>query len=259
MKFTTIKMAKEARGEDAMKTNLMFVMMSVFTVSACIENGPPPEEISDAVLPMSDAAVPSVDASTSPDAYEPPPVDAAIPDDSMPDAVAPPPVDAATPIPDATVPPPADAYEPPPVDAAPVVPDTALPPPTDASAPDACWDSGLDTAPIAPVSCHGLIVHFWTADVSAMHHCTGWSADGSAALIPPATEIVGADGVCAITCNNGESGNTVVPSQCSGVWLAGATADVPRWTTAGCKRLPDHPAEEADQAGCTWDQRCDLY
>lgn len=238
--------------------NFMFVMMMLaFSSIACIEDGSlPPEETQDAVPtsevdatvvfmpdahihpPMEDAALPAVDAveTSEPDAYEPPPpVDAAI---IISDAATMPPDAALIPV-DASVPMP-DAYEPPsPVDAAVLVPDALVLP--------------------ASVMCHGLVVSFSTADVAGMHHCTGWSASGSAAFIPPQTEIIAADGICAVTCNRGESGDTVVPNQCSGIWLPGCTAEVPRWYTAGCRRLPDHPPAEPDQAGCTWDGRCDLF
>ena len=221
----------------------------------CIEDGPLPslDEILDAANIVPPDVVPPMVA----DAAEP---DVTLPADAMapePDATVPVTPDATPETPDASEP---DAAPAPPPDAAPATPDAARPP-VDASAPasDAACEPSLVDATPTPIVCHGLRVRFSAEDVSRMHHCTGWMADGSAVLIPPATGIYGADGVCAITCNKGESGETVLPSQCSGVWLPGATADAPRWYTSGCRRLPDHPPTEPDQAGCTWDSRCDLY
>lgn len=116
--------------------------------------------------------------------------------------------------------------------------------------------------PAPALVCHGLYVTFTAAAKDDIDHCTGWSATGTGTSLPVALQVGGAngvDGVCAITCNRKVTGETMLPEHVSGVWLSGGTADVPRWTTAGCKRLPDHPASEPNQAGGTWDKRCDLY
>jgi hypothetical protein len=230
-----------------------FLLLPMF-FGGCIEDGPLPglDEIRDAdPVPPPDVVVLPSDAMV-PDAPQAPEYDAAVPA-----------VDASMQMPDAEVPDTGmpDAAPAPPSDAAPVTPDAARLP-VDAyvlNSDASCEPPTVDAAIPAPIVCHGLRVRFSSEDVARMHHCTGWMGDGSAVLIPPATGIYGADGVCAITCNNGESGETALPSQCSGVWLPGATADVPRWYTPGCRRLPDHPPAEPDQAGCTWDRRCDLY
>lgn len=227
------------------------ILVAPIFFGACIEDGPLPlpDIVPDATVPT------SVDASepVAPDAREHP-ADAA---DVVPDAAVPVAPDAVE-APDASAP----EYDAPPAtpDAAPEVPDAA-PTAPDAStpAPDAYCVPPADAAPAASVVCHGLRVRFYADDVASMHHCTGWEADGSAVLLPPQTGISAGDGVCAVTCYRGESGETVVPAQCSGVWLPGAATDVPRWYTPGCRRLPDHPPGEPDQAGCTWDRRCDLY
>ena len=114
-------------------------------------------------------------------------------------------------------------------------------------------------SPILPEKCHGLFASFSLADVISMDYCTGWTSTGLAMSLTPAMEVEGGKWVCAITCNKKVTGETIVPNSCSGVWLSDATDDVPRWITPGCKRLPDHPAAEPNQAGCTWDKRCDLY
>lgn len=233
-----------------MKKILLAIVFTLapFFFGACIEDGPPVglDKGPDAAVPTSaDASAPM-----APDAHEHP-ADAA---DVASDAAVPVTPDAEEEEPDAP------EYDATPAipDAAPEVPDAA-PVRPDAQTPDAYCVQPADAAPAVPVECHGLSVRFYTDDVASMHHCVGWRGDGSAVLLPPQTGIWAGNGVCAITCYHGESGETVVPAQCSGVWLPGATADVPRWYTPGCRRLPDHPPSEPDQAGCTWDQRCDLY
>ncbi len=110
-----------------------------------------------------------------------------------------------------------------------------------------------------PTVCHGLYVTFTSAAKENIHHCSGWSATGTESSLSVSLQVNGGEGVCAITCPKKVGEGNVLPSTVSGIWLPGATADVPRWYTYGCKRLPDHPASEPDQAGGTWDQRCDLY
>jgi len=110
--------------------------------------------------------------------------------------------------------------------------------------------------------CHGMYVTFTSTDLANINNCTGWSATGQGTSLPVALQVGGpngVDGVCAITCNRKVTGETMVPSSVSGIWLSGGSGDVTRWTTAGCRRLPDHPATEPNQAGGTWDKRCDLY
>ncbi len=135
------------------------------------------------------------------------------------------------------------------------VPDAKIYP--DASPPDATPPSD---ATVTPIVCHGLILNFSTTDVGNMDHCTGWTATGSPVALTMATQVVGGAGVCAITCTRkGGAWDTMLPSSVSGVWRAGVTSDVSRWTDPGCRRLPDHPASEPDQAGGTWDGRCEKY
>lgn len=110
----------------------------------------------------------------------------------------------------------------------------------------------------API-CHGLYVTFTESARADIDHCSGWTATGGEVSLSVGLQVNGGDGVCAITCPSKSHNGNVLPSAVSGVWLQGATADVQRWTTTGCKRLPDHPATEADQAGGAWDKRCDLY
>lgn len=112
---------------------------------------------------------------------------------------------------------------------------------------------------VDPIPCHGLLVGFTPADVANIQSCTGWTSTGAAIALTPSSEVVGGNLVCAITCNKKVGEGNVVPSAVSGIWLPGATSDVLRWTKGGCKRLPDHPAAEADQAGGAWDGRCDKY
>lgn len=215
-----------------MRNSLFVIAMTLmFSNVACIKDGALPPEVPDAAVPL-----------TQPDACPTPVVDATV--TPTVDAMVPV-VDASAPMPDATVPVP-DATPPAP-DAAPVSPDASVP---DAACPP--------PPPPAPV-CHGLFVDFTAADLATLDHCVGWPASGSGVTLTPALEVVGGDGVCSITCNKLVTGETVVPNQVSGIWLPGATADVPRWYQHGCRRLPDHPVGEADQAGGAWDGRCDLY
>lgn len=123
--------------------------------------------------------------------------------------------------------------------------------------PDATVPASPDGKIFEPNVCHGLIGRFTPAQVATLDHCLGWSVKGASKSLAVGVEVVGGDSVCAITCYTKEPGQTVVPNECSGTWLPGGTSDVPRWNKPGCKRLPDHNANEADQAGCTWDGRCD--
>ena len=109
----------------------------------------------------------------------------------------------------------------------------------------------------APVVCHGEYNYYSAEQLAVMDHCTGWTVTGTGVSLPMALQVVGVDGVCAITCTRIGTGETMLPIAVSGVWQPGATADVTRWYTTGCTRLPDHPAAEPDQAGGTWDGRCD--
>lgn len=124
----------------------------------------------------------------------------------------------------------------------------------DAGMPDAC-----PVPPDAPpIVCHGLYVTFTEQAKSTIDYCTGWPASGSGVSLPVGLQVNGGNGVCAITCHCYD-GTTILPDKVSGVWLPNGTADVPRWWKPGCKRLPDHPASQPDQAGGTWDGRCDKY
>lgn len=106
------------------------------------------------------------------------------------------------------------------------------------------------------VPCHGLRLYFTSAQVNDITSCSKWSKTGQGSSINKSTLIEGGDGACAITCYS-SSGQTVLPSAVSGVWLQNGSSEVDRWYTSGCARLPDHPANEPDQAGGTWDRRCD--
>lgn len=113
--------------------------------------------------------------------------------------------------------------------------------------------------PASAPTCHGLYVTFSVESKLDIDHCSGWTSTGGEVSLTIGLQVNGGDGICAITCPSKTHNGNVLPSTVSGVWLPGATADVQRWTTAGCRRLPDHPATEANQAGGTWDGRCDLY
>ena len=111
---------------------------------------------------------------------------------------------------------------------------------------------------LLPTVCHGEYVTWTPTDVSNMDYCTGFGPEYGEAGTPltPALKVDGGNGVCSISCYRKVTGETMTPVSVSGIWLPGATADVPRWCTTGCTRLPDHPANEADQAGGAWDGRC---
>ncbi|TSC84894.1 MAG: hypothetical protein G01um101413_278 [Parcubacteria group bacterium Gr01-1014_13] len=148
---------------------------------------------------------------------------------------------------------------------------TVNPAPTGCTCDDDCNDGNAWTNDVCNTStgtcsytttvCHGLYLTFTAAAVNDIDHCEGWNEQGTLNHnITVGTTVTGGDHDCAITCpSKSMAGLNVVPASVSGVWLPGATADVPRWTTPGCKRLPDHPATEPNQAGGTWDKRCDLY
>ena len=115
------------------------------------------------------------------------------------------------------------------------------------------------------VTCHGAIgTYTVTSLVGAT--CHGWQkktvingqvVTPNVVLTPSNGVVTGGDGVCAITCEI--AGATIEPIACSYVWVSGGATDVARYTSAGCCRMPDHPASEASQNGCTYDGRCDDF
>ena len=278
-----------------MKKNLLVVMMLVFTNTACINDGALPlEDTPDAAVPPTEPDACPTPAEE--DANVTPTTDATVvnPADAAPvpavDASMPAPTPDATVVPDACPPPPAPTLV---FTATPTTitvggsselswsttnatscalgggspnGSVVVTPIITTTFSTSCFGPGGSvsawiTVTVNPTPvCHGLYVTFTATDVTNMDHCTGWTATGTGMSLPMALQVGGAsgvDGVCAITCNRVGTGETMLPTSVSGVWEPGASADVTRWYTTGCTRLPDHPAAEPNQAGGTWDGRCD--
>lgn len=115
-----------------------------------------------------------------------------------------------------------------------------------------------DCGECAQTGCHGLWIRF--QDWSAVESCKSWNANGTqkdyvgSADLPATGWLHTKSGACSVTCYDGDG--TVVPTEVSGVSRPGQS-DVERWYQVGCSRLPDHPADEEDQAGGAHDGRCE--
>ncbi len=180
-----------------MEKNSVFVFMTlalVFASTACIEDGPlPEEETPDAAVPTSTDASEMVDATPvtpTPDATVVNPADAdvvPVPDAMVPDAPVPPPVDASAPTPDAMpdaapVPPPVDAGIP---DASAPTPDAMLATPDAAPVlPDACTPP--PPACVTDSDCNDGFS--WTGDACSSGNCVHWATDCGGMQVRPAAD-----------------------------------------------------------------------